>query len=167
MKNKDYVMRLIRQADELLFLNEYNKAELLLNEVIKYEDQNPEIYYLLGEVYCKQRKFNKSIVMLRKSLILLPGNPQVLHLLGWATFMHGDVKKGRKLLKQALKQLPRDVSTLCDLAVLENQQQNEKEAKNYALRAQEIDHNNPLVQEVFRTVLYFGNLRSKLKRKIN
>lgn len=160
-------MRLIRQADKLLFLNEYKRAELLLNEAIKYEDQNPEIYYLLGEVYCKQGKFYESVVMLKKSLALLPSNPQILHLLGWTTFMHGDVKKGRELLKQALEQLPRDVSTLCDLAVLENQQQNEKKAKSYILRAREIDPSNPLVQEVFQTVLHFGNLRSRLKKKIN
>ncbi len=167
MGNKNYVIQLIRKVDKMLFLNEYNKAEELLNEAIKYDDQNPEIYYLLGEVYCKQTKFYESIVMLKKSLSFLPGNPQILHLLGWATFMHGNAKKGRELLKRALRQLPRNIAILCDLAVLENQQQNKNEAKAYIVRAQEIDPDNPLVQEVFQATLYFDNLRSKLKRKIN
>lgn len=40
-------------------------------------------------------------------------------------------------------------------------------AKEYALRAFEIDAVHPLVQEVFKTVVHFDKDRTRLTRKIN
>lgn len=40
-------------------------------------------------------------------------------------------------------------------------------AKEYALKAFEIDAIHPLVQEVFKTVVHFDRERTRLTRRIN
>jgi len=153
---------LLEKANDLLTRSLYNQAEVVLTQALKIEKNDPEVYYLLGEVFCKQERFKESITVLKKAESLLPGHPRIIHLLGWATFMSGDVETGRKMLKHALEMLPQDVPILCDLAVLENQAQNGNEAKEYALRAIEIDPENPMAQEVFMVVSIFNKIRSQI-----
>lgn len=116
---------------------------------------------------CKQRKFPQSLDALTKANKLLPQHPRIIHLLGWAVFMNGDADRGRKLMKQALKTIPLDVQMLCDLAILEIQQGNGKEAKEYAVKANEIDPSNHLAQEVFMKVVAFDKERARLIRNTN
>jgi len=158
---------LLQKANDLLAQNLYNQAEIVLNKALKIKKNEPEVYSLLGEVYCKQGRFKESIVALKKAEFLLPGHPKIIHLLGWATFMNGDAETGRKLLKQALEGLPQDISILCDLAVLENQEQNGHEAEKYALKAMEISPNDPMVQEVFVVVSSFNKIRSQIVENDN
>jgi len=164
---KDKVKKLLIDAEKCLILGENPDAEIISRQIIKLDPNSSEAYYFLGEALCKQGEFQKSVNILRKADKLLPNHPRIVHLLGWAIFMSGDVELGRKLIKQALERIPDDIQFLCDLAVLETRQGNGDLAKEYALRAFEIDAVHPLVQEVFKTVVHFDKERSRLTKRIN
>jgi len=164
---KDKVKKLLIEAEKHLILGENHNAETISRQIIELEPNNSEAHYFLGEALCKQGKFQESVDSLRQADKLLPDHPRITHLLGWAIFMNGDVELGRKLIKQALERIPDDIQILCDLAVLETRQGNGDLAKEYALRAFEIDAIHPLVQEVFKIVVHLDKERTRLIRKIN
>lgn len=139
----------------------------MLKKILTLDDTNPEVYYFLGEALCKQEHFSESVKMLQKADTLLPNHPRILHLLGWATFLNGDPASGRKLLLLSLKKLPTEISTLCDLAVLENEDGNGEKAKELAQRALSIDPTNSMAQEVFQVVSFVNNLRDEQKKPTN
>ena len=167
MTKKDKVKKLLIEAERCLILGENPNAEIISRQIVELNPNNSEAYYFLGEALCKQGKFQESVDTLKKANKLLPNHPRIVHLLGWAIFMNGDVELGRKLIKQALENIPDDIQILCDLAVLETRQGNGDLAKEYVLRAFEIDAIHPLVQEVFKTVVHFDKERTRLTRKIN
>lgn len=159
------VKELLLLAEKSIILGEYIKAKKLLSQVLTLAPENPEYYYLIGEVYCKQNKFEKSVTNLEVANRLLPNNPRVLHLLGWATFMNGDSSEGKRLLLLALNMLPEDISILCDLAVLEIQQTNIEKAEKYSLQAIELDSSHPQAREVFQAVQGFKKLQNLATKK--
>lgn len=148
-------------------MGENFNAETISRQVVKIDPSNSEAYYFLGEALCKQGKFQESVDSLKKANKLLPNHPRIIHLLGWAIFMNGNTNLGKKLINQALKVIPDDVQILCDLAVLETRQGNGEVAKEYILRAYAIDPIHPLVQEVFKKVVYFDKERMRLTKNIN
>ena len=154
-------------GDCLLAVGEYKKAETLLRKAIKLDATNPECHYFLGEALCKQRRFIEAIKPLRKAHSLLPSHPKILELLGWTVYMAGGVERGRDFLMQALRRDPKDVQTLCDLAVLESQHGNSKRAKQYALRASYLEPDDHLVQEVLKFVSAIARVRTRLSRNIH
>lgn len=164
---KKDITYLLKTAEKFIVLDRYVDAEAILLKAMQIDSSNPECHYLLGEALCKQGRFRESVKSLKKADLFLPNHPKIWHLLGWATFMNGDSQSGRKLLKSSLKQLPSDVSILCDLAVLENQEANSEEAMNYALKAIELEPENPMAQEVFQVVTTVSKIRSELTKKIN
>lgn len=166
-KNSELVLKLIREAEQLIILNKYKESELILNEVLSLDDNNPEGHYLLGEALCKQQYFARSVEHLKRANSLLPDHPRILYLLGWAIFMNGDPDSGRQFLYSALKKLPHDIQIICDLAVLENQQGNTDEAIGYATLAMKIEPQNPMVQEVLMVINTTGKIRDQLKNKTN
>ena len=85
MKNssKSNVEKLVRKADQLMELNGYSEAKVILEKVLEKDSENVEAHYLLGEVLSKQNDFSSAVNHLKKALSLLPGHPRILHLLGW------------------------------------------------------------------------------------
>lgn len=164
---KKRAIKLIKKADKYLELARWEEAEKLLQEAISLDAGNPEAYYLLGETLCKQERFLESIEALIKADKLLPDNPRILHLLGWANFMKGNPDVGRKFMSKAHQILPKDIQILCDLAVLENKEGNEEKAKKFISKALEIDSTNQTAQGVYKAILFFNQLRSEYKKKIN
>ena len=164
LKNK--VEQLVREAEKLIEIEDYQNAEILLNQVLEENPNNAEGHYLLGETLCKKENFSSAVDHLRKALLLLPEHPRILHLLGWVTFMNGDPDSGRKFMLLSLEKLP-EVQTYCDLAVLENGQGNFEKAMEYALKAREIEPDSQMVQEVIEAIRYFKMLREQLTDKMN
>jgi len=70
-------------------------------------------------------------------------------------------------MSKAHQILPKDIQILCDLAVLENKEGNEEKAKKFISKALEIDSTNQTAQEVYKAILFFNQLRSEYKKKIN
>lgn len=165
--NKTNVKKLIKQADKCLELARWEEAEKILRQVIKFNQKNPEAYYLLGEALCKQERFKESIDCLIKADKFFPDNPRILHLLGWVYFMNGDSIIGRKLMEKAYQIFPEDIQILCDLAVLENKEGNENQALLFINKALKTDPENEMVKEVYQATLYFKELRSRFTKRIN
>lgn len=141
------IEKILKEIEELIIDREYSIAEKYLLRLLDKNSEHPEVYYLLGEVYCKMRKFVLAIDQETIANHLLPGNPQILDLLGWAYFMNGDIVKGRKYIQQVLKISPDNIRSLCDLIVLEIHAGN-KIALDYAYKALQSAPQDPMVQEV-------------------
>lgn len=163
---KDKAEKLVREAEKLIEIEDYQNAEVLLNQALEENPNNAEGHYLLGETLYKLESFSSAVEHLRKAFSLFPGHPRILHLLGWATFLNGDPDSGRKFMLLSIEKLP-EVQTYCDLAVLENGQGNYEEAMEYALKAREIEPESKMVQEVIEAIKYFGQLHEELSNKIN
>ncbi len=159
------VSDLIEKANTLMEDNRYNEAEPLLLVAIKHNVKNPEAYYLLGEVYCKQQRFKESIDILRHADTLLPNHPEILHLLGWALFMSGNIVDGRSFMTITLKSNPNDIRLLCDLTVLEMQAQDYLKAREYARTAMNLAPNDEMVQEVNTVLDHMYQLKKSLPNK--
>ncbi|MEK7578036.1 MAG: tetratricopeptide repeat protein [Patescibacteria group bacterium] len=159
------VIDLIAKANALMEKNLHDDAEPLLIVAIKHDANNPEVHYLLGEVYCKQKRFKKSVSTLRHADSLLSNNPRILHLLGWALFMNGDVDEGRLFMTRSLKIDPHDVRLLCDFAVLETRAQDYLQAREYARTAMSLDPNDDVVIEVNAFVNHMYELKKSIPQK--
>lgn len=164
--SKNKVEQLVRKAEKLMEIDDYQNAEILLNQALEENPDNAEAHYLLGEALSKLDNFGLALEHLRKALFLFPGHPRILHLLGWVTFMNGDPDSGRKFMLLSLEKLP-ELQTYCDLAVLENGQGNSQQAMEYALRAKEIESDSEMVQQVIDAINYFRRLREEQSDKIN
>lgn len=156
---------LVKQADKLIKSRLYDEAEPLLLVALKRDPKNPEVYYLLGEVYCKQQQFAKSVKVLQKANTILPNHPKILHLLGWAHFMNGEADEGRFFMLKALKSEPENIQLLCDLAVLEMQTWNYHEALEYAQKAMILDPSSEMVQEVNSVVVWMYEIYASILQK--
>jgi tetratricopeptide (TPR) repeat protein len=141
------IEKILKEIEELILEQEYSIAEKYLLRIMDKGPEHPEVHYLLGEVYCKLRKFALAIEQEAIANRLLPGNPQILDLLGWAYFMNGNIVNGRKYIQQALQLNPIEVRSLCDLIVLETRAGN-KVALGYAQKALQIAPQDTMVQEV-------------------
>ncbi len=70
----------------LYYLNEFEKAEVMLTELIRKNPEAPYPYFNLGLVYSKQKKFGMALGALRKFIQLAPKGD-------------GDVKEARKKIR--------------------------------------------------------------------
>lgn len=158
------IEKILKGIDELIIAREYSRAEMYLLQVMEKYPEHPEIHYLLGDVYCKLRKFELAIEHEKIANKILPGNPQVLDLLGWAYFMSGDISAGRKYMQLALEINPDDIRLLCDLTVLETRARS-KRALDYARKALMLAPHDSLVQEVASAAQIFITAKERIKNK--
>lgn len=54
------IKTLLLQAEKALILCQFFQAKKILQLAMKMDDENTEVYYLLGEVYCKTNKFEQA-----------------------------------------------------------------------------------------------------------
>lgn len=158
---------LVKKAEELLIAGHFIKAQNLLLEALEKDPDNPEVYYLLGDVLCKLKRFDDAITMLQKADSLLPKHPRIYHLLGWAIFMGGDVPAGRAFLEVALKADSENIQLLADLAVLEMNASNFEKAQDYIERAKKIEPHDELLAEVEMVIEKMKSLSELTKKKPN
>ena len=139
---------LVRKAEKLILANQYTEAQDVLMKALQDDPDDPEAYYLLGDVLCKLQRFADAITVLQKADRLLPRHPRIYHLLGWAIFMNGDIPAGRAFMEVALKAEPDDIQILTDLAVLEMRAGNFDKTQDYILRGKKIAPDNEMLAEV-------------------
>jgi Flp pilus assembly protein TadD len=139
---------LIHRAEHLLTAGQYNKAQDMLIEAIRSDPDNPEAYYLFGDVLCKLERFGDAITMLQKADKLTPRHPRIYHLLGWAIFMNGDIPAGRSFMELALQADPENNQLYADLAVLEMRDGNLTKAQDYVLRGKRVAPDDETLDEV-------------------
>ena len=62
----------VRKAEKLLIADKFTDAQDLLLKALEIDPNNPEVYYVLGDVLCKLQHFKDAITMLQKADILNP-----------------------------------------------------------------------------------------------
>jgi len=63
-----------------LYNNELESAEKYLNESLKYDSNDAQIWYNLAGVYVKRNDYNKAIELVNKALALKPNYPEAVNL---------------------------------------------------------------------------------------
>lgn len=158
------VEKVLKEIDALIVDRDYKNAEKYLLRVMEKYPKHPEVHYLFADVYCKLGKFDMAVDHAKIAHKILPDNPQILNILGWAYFMNGEIPTGRKFMEQALKMTPDEVRLLCDLAVLELRDDNEK-AYDYAKKALVLEPHDPLVRQLAYVVNLFMQSKERIKNK--
>lgn len=92
----------IKEADSLLRKKQPSKAVTVIKEAIKFSLDQPYLYYLLGIARMKCGRFFLAKRALEKANNLLPQNAENLRSLGWVKVMLGELKEGRKNLREAI-----------------------------------------------------------------
>lgn len=158
---------LVRKAEDLLLAGHFVKAQDLLTEAIENDPNNPEAYYLLGDVFCKLQRFKDAITVLQKADSLSPKHPRIYHLLGWAIFMNGDVPAGRAFMEAALNAEPDDIQILADLAVLEMKAGNFVKSQEYISKAKTIAPEDKMIAEIEIVTDMMERLSEQANKKSN
>lgn len=86
----------------LVALGEYEKAEQLLTQAVKFKP-TAQYYQNLGNAFLMQKKYSQAIYAFSESLNLDSQNVETLSNLGYAHFMNGDRHEGIVYTKIALK----------------------------------------------------------------
>lgn len=146
---------------------QFIKAQNLLVEALEKDPNNPEVYYLLGDVLCKLKRFKDAITVLQKADKLFPKHPRIYHLLGWAIFMDGDISTGRAFLQVVLKTEPNNIQLLTDLAVLEMKAGNFDKVRTYISQAKKISPKDEVLDEIEMVAGKMERLSEKTKKKPN
>lgn len=158
---------IVKKAEKLLIAGQFQKAKDLLVEAMEQDPDDPETYYLLGDVFCKLERFKDAIIVLQKANQILPQNPEIYHLLGWAVFMNGDIPAGRAFMEIALKAEPDNVHLLADLTVLEMNSSNFSKSKYYISKAKQIAPDDEMILEVEMITNMTEKLSKQIKNKPN
>lgn len=158
---------LVQKAEQLVISGQFTKAQDLLMEALGKDPNNPEAYYLLGDVLCKLKRFKDAITVLQKADNLFPKHPRIYHLLGWAIFMDGDIPAGRAFMEVALKVMPDEIQLFTDLAVLEMRAGNFEKAQDYITRGKKLAPTDEILAEVEMVVKKIKNLSERAKNKPN
>lgn len=103
-------------ADNLLSLDEIDKALQAAEFVLTLTTKSYWAYYLAWFIYSKKWNYKKSIELLKKANELRPNNPEVLRCYWWSLFMSGQRWKWIVLLERAKNLHPKDTQVLNDLA---------------------------------------------------
>jgi len=158
---------LVRKAEELIISGQFIEAQDLLVGALERNPNDPEVYYLLGDVLCKLQRFKDAITVLQKADRLYPKHPSIYHLLGWAIFMNGDVSAGRTFMEIALKAEPDNIQILTDLAVLEMKAGNFDKTQDYIMKGKKISPDDKMLAEVGMIADKMKSLSELTKKKPN
>lgn len=140
--------QLIQTADQMMIDHQFFEAKDILVDALEKDPQNPEVYYLMGDVLCKLQRFDEAVTMLLYADKLLPKNPRICNLLGWALFMNEQIDEGRTFMEVASKMEPSNEQTYANLAVLELRANRFRKAKEYVNRGLKVAPNDPMLKLV-------------------
>lgn len=134
-------------------LKQYADAIKAYSRAIQLNKRDPIPICNLGLAYDKSGQYRKAIAAFRKALTLAPRHLDALKDLGDLLICEGiSVMEGLKLLQKAKRIAPDDPEVLACLAVGYLKQGRQAQATKFALRAQELAHNNRFALERVRMV---------------
>jgi tetratricopeptide (TPR) repeat protein len=104
MSNEDK-SEIFELAKERFRQNDYRTAEILLQQAVLAEKQNPEAFHMLGTIYYDQGKFNKAIKSFERALEIDPSYTDAS--VGLSIILNdlGRYGEGQKVFEEAQKRL--------------------------------------------------------------
>ena len=96
---------LLQLAREDISRNQISTAEKNLEQAILLNNQSPEAFHLLGNVYTKRGKFKKAILAFKKALILDPSHTEAAIALSSLQNDVGNYKEAAAVYQTARKRL--------------------------------------------------------------
>ncbi|MDQ0337642.1 tetratricopeptide (TPR) repeat protein [Caldalkalibacillus uzonensis] len=97
-----YASAYVYLAQSYLKLNDIGQALATIEQGLRYDETNPQLFYLHGEVLLKQKKYEEAENALRYALELEPGHAQVLEALIQLSQETGDLRQCLAYLRQLL-----------------------------------------------------------------
>lgn len=96
---------LLQLAKEDINRNQISTAEKNLEQAILINNQSPEAFHLLGNVYTKRGKFKKAILAFKKALVLDPSHTEAAIALSSLQNDVGNYKEAAAIYQNARKRL--------------------------------------------------------------
>jgi len=69
----------IKKAEKEIDEKDYNRGIINLNKATSCDPANPNIYYIMGNIYYKQKQFNNAIFAYKRTLLLNSGHTDAIH----------------------------------------------------------------------------------------
>jgi len=152
-------------GDNYLSLREYEKAEIALNQALKFNPQSANANYLLGFVYSCTNKWEPSVKLLEKADQIFPNHPEILRCLGWSMYHFDQRKRGIVLLERSLFLAPNDPLIMNDLGICHLNEKNFERAEFMFKKTLQLDPANQKAKECLNAVKFFQREFDKLRRK--
>lgn len=105
MPQTQSVEDLLQLAREDLHRNQLTSAEKSLEQAILFNNQLPEAFHLLGNVYTRRGKFKKAILAFKKALVLDPSHTEAAIALSSLQNDVGNYKEAALVYQNAKKRL--------------------------------------------------------------
>lgn len=93
----------VKWADTLFEQGDFTKAFDKYVHAMKYDDENPDVYYKFGASNLKIKNFTDAITNFKRAITLSPDNPKFHYALGCANDEMGNVKTAQTSFEDALQ----------------------------------------------------------------
>lgn len=121
--------------------NENEQCFRYFEDAIKYYDQNPDIYYKLGNINMEIRNFNEAISQYKKAIEINPENEEYYYAISEPYKEIGSVYEQKNALIECLKYNSNNAKAHYQLGVICHSQNDINSAINYIKKAIELNPN--------------------------
>lgn len=128
----------------------YDEAESAYRYILQFDNEDPNIHYMLGVVLARQYRWKEAIAEWERVLELSPEDDDAIRELGWAWNMIGDPERSMFMLKKALELNPYNLQARIDLSAVLLGQRYMKEAMKELEIARELDPQNDLIEKLLK-----------------
>lgn len=133
-KNIDEIIKLYKDQN-------FKDAKKKIENLLVSNKNNTYLLNLRGIVCRAKGEYQNSLISYNKAIVLDKENPSFLNNRGNLYRDFGDLQKARKDYSDALKINPKYFDALINLIILEQEENNYKEAENLSFKALQIDQN--------------------------
>jgi len=136
-----------------------NEAIIYCKQLLEFDDQNPGIYFILGNSYRYLYQYDKAITAYEKALEIYykwGSKPLWIHNYNWLGYSYhesGQYRKERMLYKKSEKDFPDALLIIARQAVLALTEGKIKEANDYIEKYKSIGKENSISESVISTNL--------------
>lgn len=121
--------------------NENEQCFRYFEDAIKYYDQNPDIYYQLGNINMEIRNFNEAISQYKKAIEINPENEEYYYAIAEPYKEIGSVYEQKNALIECLKYNSSNAKAHYQLGIICHSQNDINSAINYIKKAIELNPN--------------------------
>lgn len=163
-EDPDCVAALEELADNYVSLDKYEEAKKACHRALKLDENSYTAQYILGFIESQKQNWGGAVTHLRKSNELHSNNPEILRCLGWALFNNKKKTQGIVILERSLNLDAENSLTLCDLGICYMQVKKFDKSIQLLKKAQEIDPQNPRIQECYKAAISFRDQFTKMNK---